>query len=32
MLPIDPEREAVGRTIAVMLIARGIREGSSVHA
>jgi hypothetical protein len=32
MLPIDPEREAVGRTIAVMLIAKVIREEGSVHA
>jgi hypothetical protein len=32
MLPIDPEREAVGRTIAAMLMADEIKRGGRIHA
>lgn len=32
MLPIDPEREAVGRTIAAMLMANEIRRRGQIHA
>ena len=31
MLPIDPEREVVGRTIAAMLMAREIKRGGRIH-
>jgi hypothetical protein len=31
MLPIDPEREAAGRTIAAMLMAEEIRRGGQLH-
>jgi hypothetical protein len=31
MLPIDPEREVVGRTIAAMLMAKEIKRGGRIH-
>jgi hypothetical protein len=31
MLPIDPQREAVGRTIAAMLMGEEIRRGGQLH-
>ena len=31
MLSIDPEREAAGRTIATMLVAKEIRQGGRIH-
>jgi hypothetical protein len=31
MLPIDPEREVIGRTIAAMLMAREIKRGGRIH-
>lgn len=32
MLPIDPEREAVGRSIAAVLMAKQIRQAGGIHA
>ena len=32
MLPSDPEREAVGRTIAAVLMARQIRSVGQIHS
>src|SRR5258708_27780937 len=31
MLPIDPEREVIGRTIAAMLMATEIKRGGRIH-
>jgi hypothetical protein len=31
MLPVDPEREVVGRTIAAMLMANEIKRGGRIH-
>jgi flagellar basal body rod protein FlgC len=31
MLSIDPEREAAGRTVAAMLVAKEIRQGGPIH-
>jgi hypothetical protein len=31
MLSIDPEREAAGRTIATMLVAKELRQGGPIH-
>lgn len=32
ILPQDPEREAIGRSIAALLMARQIRQGGRIHA
>src|SRR5713226_2754819 len=32
MLPIDPEREVVGRTIAAVLMAKEIKRAGRIHA